>query len=385
MLEEIELELGLSIGGASFRKSEKPKFNGVDVDPRENEIKTAVLRSTTSSPIALSEPETALLDKREIQALRRQEAKRKREEKKSRGRNGSQTGEQQPSPARKKEKNTDTKNVVLSQGDNSVNVMNVNLNLSNGQTEHPHFPVQTAQYPYPPVQFVPYSTGFAYPCVMQCWAPSGGGGLKPFQANNGCNPEQNGGVTKTPSNYGSPICSSSTVSEHYSTASHEGGASSDTISHSSHLNGSIARETKSQSDHTATSPSIESHSQGNQKLVQPKEEPAPEITEPVPIPKTISSNEASAPTPLKETKMEPPKPQTQNTDKTQMPYVSTTGNGPNGKTIHGFLYRYSKSEISIVCVCHGSTFSPAEFVHHAGGTDVSQPLRHITVIPSAFG
>ncbi|KAK9944744.1 hypothetical protein M0R45_010296 [Rubus argutus] len=83
MLDEIELDLGLSIGGASFRKSEKPKLNGVDVDPRENEIKTAVLRSTTSSPIALSEPETALLDKREIQALRRQrsEEEARREEK----------------------------------------------------------------------------------------------------------------------------------------------------------------------------------------------------------------------------------------------------------------------------------------------------------------
>lgn len=69
----------------------------------------------------------------------------------------------------------------------------------------------------------------------------------------------------------------------------------------------------------------------------------------------------------------------------QMPYVSAKGNGPNGKTVNGFLYRYSKSEVSIVCVCHGSTFSPAEFVQHAGGTDISHPLRHITVIPSAFG
>lgn len=84
----------------------------------------------------------------------------------------------------------------------------------------------------------------------------------------------------------------------------------------------------------------------------------------------------------------PPKPQLQSHNSLplpQMPYVSTTGNGPNGKTINGFLYRYTKSEVSIVCVCHGSRFSPAEFVQHAGGTDVSHPLRHITVIPSAFG
>jgi hypothetical protein len=70
----------------------------------------------------------------------------------------------------------------------------------------------------------------------------------------------------------------------------------------------------------------------------------------------------------------------------QMPYVSTKGNGPNGKTVNGFLYTYSKcDEVSIVCVCHGSTFSPAEFVQHAGGTDITHPLRHITVNSSAFG
>lgn len=69
----------------------------------------------------------------------------------------------------------------------------------------------------------------------------------------------------------------------------------------------------------------------------------------------------------------------------QMPYVSTKGNGPNGKRVNGFLYRYSKcDEVSIVCVCHGSTFSPAEFVQHAGGTDISHPLRHITVNSSVF-
>ncbi|KAI3926071.1 hypothetical protein MKW98_028207 [Papaver atlanticum] len=69
----------------------------------------------------------------------------------------------------------------------------------------------------------------------------------------------------------------------------------------------------------------------------------------------------------------------------KMPCVSTVGDGPNGKTITGFLYRYTNAEVSIVCVCHGSSFSPAEFVKHAGRTDVSQPLKHITVLPSPFG
>ena len=34
----------------------------------------------------------------------------------------------------------------------------------------------------------------------------------------------------------------------------------------------------------------------------------------------------------------------------KMPCVSTTGPGPNGKTISGFLYSYSRDEVSIVCV-----------------------------------
>ncbi|XP_022774591.1 ninja-family protein AFP3-like isoform X2 [Durio zibethinus] len=67
-----------------------------------------------------------------------------------------------------------------------------------------------------------------------------------------------------------------------------------------------------------------------------------------------------------------------------MPYVSTTGDGPNGKRIEGFLYRYRKGEeVRIVCVCHGSFLSPAEFVKHAGGGDVAHPLKHI-VVSSSF-
>ncbi|XP_010258036.1 PREDICTED: ninja-family protein AFP3 [Nelumbo nucifera] len=67
----------------------------------------------------------------------------------------------------------------------------------------------------------------------------------------------------------------------------------------------------------------------------------------------------------------------------EMPCVSTRGDGPNGKRIEGFLYKYRKGEeVRIVCVCHGSFLSPAEFVKHAGGGDVAHPLRHIVVNPS---
>ncbi|KAF5185390.1 Ninja [Thalictrum thalictroides] len=68
----------------------------------------------------------------------------------------------------------------------------------------------------------------------------------------------------------------------------------------------------------------------------------------------------------------------------EMPCVSTKGDGPNGRRIEGFLYRYKKGEeVRIVCVCHGSFLTPAEFVKHAGGGDVAHPLRHIVVTPSA--
>ncbi|XP_077217086.1 ABI five binding protein 3 [Tasmannia lanceolata] len=67
----------------------------------------------------------------------------------------------------------------------------------------------------------------------------------------------------------------------------------------------------------------------------------------------------------------------------EMPCVSTRGLGPNGKKIEGFLYKYRNGEeVRIVCVCHGSFLSPAEFVKHAGGGDVAHPLRHIVVTPS---
>jgi hypothetical protein len=67
-----------------------------------------------------------------------------------------------------------------------------------------------------------------------------------------------------------------------------------------------------------------------------------------------------------------------------MPMVSSKVEGPGGKKIDGFLYRYKKGGegVRIVCVCHGSFLTPAEFVKHAGGGDVSNPLRHIVVNPA---
>uniref|UniRef100_A0A5B7BPR9 Ninja-family protein n=1 Tax=Davidia involucrata TaxID=16924 RepID=A0A5B7BPR9_DAVIN len=68
----------------------------------------------------------------------------------------------------------------------------------------------------------------------------------------------------------------------------------------------------------------------------------------------------------------------------QMPSVTTTGDGPNGRRIEGFLYKYMKGHVSIVCVCHGNFLSPAEFVEHAGGSEVANPMKHINVLPPSF-
>ncbi|PWA77251.1 ninja-family protein [Artemisia annua] len=52
------------------------------------------------------------------------------------------------------------------------------------------------------------------------------------------------------------------------------------------------------------------------------------------------------------------------------PWVSTTGSGPNGKTIS--CDRYSGSQMRIVCACHGSHLSPEEFVQHASEEQPNQ-------------
>ncbi|KAK4778762.1 hypothetical protein SAY86_006290 [Trapa natans] len=71
----------------------------------------------------------------------------------------------------------------------------------------------------------------------------------------------------------------------------------------------------------------------------------------------------------------------------EMPFVFTKGSGPDGKRVEGFLYRYRNGEeVSIVCACHGSFLSPAEFVRHGrvGGGDVANPMRQILVQPSSL-
>ncbi|OVA08595.1 Ninja [Macleaya cordata] len=56
----------------------------------------------------------------------------------------------------------------------------------------------------------------------------------------------------------------------------------------------------------------------------------------------------------------------------KLPWVSTTGPGPNGRTISGVAYRYDKNQIKIVCACHGSHMYPDEFVQHANADQPNQ-------------
>nr|GLL27721.1 ninja-family protein mc410 [Ipomoea trifida] len=67
-----------------------------------------------------------------------------------------------------------------------------------------------------------------------------------------------------------------------------------------------------------------------------------------------------------------------------LPWVSTTGSGPNGKTISGVTYRFSPTQIKIVCACHGSHMSPEEFVRHASEEHPTQDVGSgVTSFPNS--
>ncbi|KAH9619399.1 hypothetical protein KSS87_022332 [Heliosperma pusillum] len=66
-----------------------------------------------------------------------------------------------------------------------------------------------------------------------------------------------------------------------------------------------------------------------------------------------------------------------------LPWVSTTGPGPNGKTISGVTYKYNATQIKIVCACHGLHLSPEEFIRHANGDQPSAiPTAGLTSLQS---
>ncbi|GAU30792.1 hypothetical protein TSUD_355180 [Trifolium subterraneum] len=319
--EEVELDLGLSIGGAFKKPVQKSK----------PELESGLNSGQNDEMQKMDQ-------KREIQALRRMEVKRKREQKKG---TENRFGEPEPEcePVFKKEK----------------------MEFVNGAVSWmaPFQVVQAQQYGA--VQFVPLNNRMALPF----WV----GSEKNVPGIDGVS--FNGGDGKVKSNGDSSRCSSSAVSDYQSSSREDGGS---TDSHSrSHSANSFVEPTqlknskefirKNQPEEIASSHPIRNHNNVKESQTHPynmQKNPMKHNAQPTTVP------------------MKKPLP--------QMPYVSTKGNGPNGKTVNGFLYTYSKcDEVSIVCVCHGSTFSPAEFVQHAGGTDITHPLRHITVNSSAFG
>ncbi|XP_058745401.1 ninja-family protein Os03g0419100 [Vicia villosa] len=334
-VEEVELDLGLSIGGAFRKPVEKEK----EKEKSEPELGQNQIQSNAMQKVDQNQ-EAPVKNENEIHAL-----KRKREQKNATGNGGFE-------PVLKKEKTE------------RVNGGAVPVNA-------PFHVVQPQQLGK--VKFVPFSNGMNG-MALPCWF----GGEKNVGGFDGVN-VVNGGDGKVKSNGSSSRCSS-VVSDYQSSSREDGGS---TESHSQHSANSLTVQTqlknskeinlrRNQPEQIASSKPLFNNVKGtqtHQSTMKPNEDSAATTTatatQTIPVP---SPNPVKKPLSL-----------------SQMPYVSTKGNGPNGKTVNGFLYRYSKcDEVSIVCVCHGSTFSPAEFVQHAGGTDISHPLRHITVNSSAF-
>ncbi|XP_042490817.1 zinc finger CCCH domain-containing protein 18-like [Macadamia integrifolia] len=454
MVEEndIELSLGLSLGGC-FRKSEKSlgiqqkSLSSSGVDEKSSGEIEADLRSSMY-PISGAvfgekkevEIEGEVLDpqrKREIQALRRQEARKKREEKQQKK---GRVRDRESIENETSRSEQICKLVKVSDGDDQQDVNQPSEQSQSPNPSSAFAPVVPMQYSFP--QYIPFTNGFPIPYAVPYWSappppPSASIGdeknvfqlvacraFRPFQEQNSnanqnrsgsYDSEQNGSKCDGVKQLQSSLCSSgslgsgsSGVSDYQST-SHQGGCSRDMRSHSSRseseqpqLHTMVVNNAQEQTEHSASSQpteptqGIEEPEQKAEKMgsLSPSSQTNPGRSEGKPITTTDNLPPRSPtrpPQPPRETKGEankPPKPPQPQHPKTQslphMPCVSTTGNGPNGKTITGFLYRYSKTEVSIMCVCHGSLFTPAEFVKHAGGTDVSHPLKHIVVVPSTF-
>ncbi|KAF3435942.1 hypothetical protein FNV43_RR23034 [Rhamnella rubrinervis] len=322
--DEIELDLGLSIGG-SFGKSEKlkPVFlfdsgsNVFDADLRENQ--TSFSRSCTSPTPLEPADQSAPLDpqtKREIHALRRQEAKKKQREKRCRGRNSVSDNASEiqieEQPACKRENGLCAVRPVPAGAVRALHGERVCLSLccavlgSRRQRENMFQPV-----------------------ACRGVRPSLGHQNLGLNVTNGCDSEQDGrkdGETKLTASNGSPMCSSSTISDHRS-SSHGGGGSSDTRTHSSHslpgqhhVNGSKANDIKvhyeqSACSHPNPNESVQIHENvyNDQKVVPAhvtqsspaagrREEAIQQATDPIPLEKPISTAGNSTPCPLRETK-----------------------------------------------------------------------------------
>ncbi|KAL6500000.1 hypothetical protein OROGR_027910 [Orobanche gracilis] len=371
--DDFELSLELSIGGGKYGKSEK-----IEGSNHNNDNYCGISRSDCSR-----EPVWDLHRRKEIQAFfRRQEARRKREEKLKRPRRvglfeNNNNNNKMPEAQQRLQPgigDRGTGEIYGFIGEKIRNNGNDELGLSLF-TENKNVEIRDCLL-YPKVQYLPPSS-YGY------------------------------GEGEAVSN-GSLERSSSAVSDYQST-SHKGGTSSDTGSHStpSRLN----------QHHIISGNEFDQHLTSNGSSCQtepdrhlggrPTTRVAPlsnSLSSRGPFsdkPKVVSTDESRPDQPNNNNNAcstsynrSPPRPEQtigggpggdKSVKPLKMPCVSTTGNGPNGRTVRGFLYKYTKTEVSIVCVCHGSSFSPAGFVEHAGGVDISHPLKHITIVRSAFG
>ncbi|KAK4440998.1 Ninja-family protein AFP3 [Sesamum alatum] len=391
--DEFELSLELSIGGR-YGKSEDLRRKTSE----ENVNNCAGISSRSDFSCGVGDENAFecvdLQRRREIQALRRQEARKKREEKlkKSRGvgfvedkllfeAQKFQTRVQdreirerdgfQEELARKRDKN----------GSNEVVANGLNLSLFTDNKIQ-----KERDCLYPKVQYMAPGNGFAYPCVA------------PFVGD--CDSEHSNGMSghrRTTMSNVSLERSSSAVSDYQSTSQKGGGSNSDAGSNSSPLRSRPNLSISTNVPHHLESNGSSSQTEQERVLarapdhlakVAPSSNPQPSWGKFTGSDQTnnacSSSEKETGGCPVDR----PPKPPNENLTTaclSRMPCVSATGNGPNGRTVTGFLYKYTKTEVSIMCVCHGSSFSPAEFVEHAGCVGVSHPLRHITIVPSAFG
>ncbi|KAJ6838862.1 ninja-family protein-like [Iris pallida] len=62
-----------------------------------------------------------------------------------------------------------------------------------------------------------------------------------------------------------------------------------------------------------------------------------------------------------------------------LPWVSATGSGLNGRTISGVAYKFSQNQVKIVCACHGTHMSQEEFIQHASA-DAPKPEDRTTFL-----
>ncbi|KAG6433161.1 hypothetical protein SASPL_104769 [Salvia splendens] len=307
MESEIELSLELSIGGC-YAKSESKTSLEREKGSLSDEIENAQNDAAAESGCDLQR-------RREMQAMKRREARMKREFKKSRGVMMNGCRQDKVEEEREREGAAPVPKREKSSNASSFRENKVSWGLS-----------------------TPIGNGFACPSV-------GEGG------------DPNHGQQPPPS------------SSHHRSTSHKGGSSSDTGSHSSSF-GTHQNDSSSTTRQSDAEPACQFQDQSMKasSIQRPQSDTTCSTTDVInPPPKVVSNpgRDGAAST-------------------LQMPCVSATGNGPNGRTITGFLYKYTKSEVSIMCVCHGSFFSPAKFVEHAGGVDVTHPLRHITIVSSAI-